>query len=857
MNHTRKQRLSDCLVCFFTVTVFLTVIFKIYDIAPLGSHSLTIKDATIQYLDFFAYLKDVLEGKNNIFYTFGKTLGGTTVAVFSYYLTSPLNLLVYFFDKTELLSFFDIVVLIKLGLAAVTMNIYLNIRFHEQHSDTFSLRLLFYLLSVCYGLSQYAITQCNCIMWLDGMYMLPLIMLGVYKVIYQKSITFLSICTGLSILFNWYTGGINCVFTFVWLVFEYALFKSSDSKINISEVKDTIFRYAGSMFLGVCLSACLFLPTLYALRKSTRGHLDIKYLINPKLNGNIFSVIEAYSLGAGSSAQKVSLFCGSLALLGVLCLFAAKDIPLKRKQLFGALLIFTVLSYYWHPLFVVFSLFKDASSYYYRYSYLGIFVLLFTAAYCFSNSHFEENRFLPIKASMFWTVLLFTVHQLLRTENNRYVYLTILCLVIIGGLISLTFSGHDLKNDHRVLHTVLTAAILSECFYGTCLQISQNRAFEADSYKQYVSETSSQIDSIKALDNSLYRISQTSTRNTGSDDLTANYNESLAFNYWSISGYTSSPDDIQRNMLDRVGYRINGDNMCIVNTSLTGIDSLLGVKYVLSKYPIEGYETIDCPGTDTEKTIYLNPYAFPLAFTSEYCGGDVMHIPYYPFEYQNALFSQLLGKRVRLYIPVDFSRDLESDKSVSYTLNIPEGHYTLYGNLLWNSEFHGTMNINDAYSTAYACWLSPSAFYIPKQPAAQTAYINISSEETVDLRFEEEQFYALDLDKLSELTEMFQNRAADIEEMQNGRVSLTVTSETPEKLFISVPYDDGWSVKVNGQEVKTELFADCLFCIPLTPGTNNVLMTYHVKYQKLGILLSLLGITGIIILSIRRRKDAS
>ncbi len=65
----------------------LLILFITCGYAPFGNKSLAVDDASIQYLDFYAYFKDVLAQKNSIFYTFGKTLGGTNIAVFSYYLS--------------------------------------------------------------------------------------------------------------------------------------------------------------------------------------------------------------------------------------------------------------------------------------------------------------------------------------------------------------------------------------------------------------------------------------------------------------------------------------------------------------------------------------------------------------------------------------------------------------------------------------------------------------------------------------------------------------------------------------------------------------------------------------------------
>ena len=83
-------------------------------------------DAHIQYIDLYAYLKDVILGKNNFSYTFSNVLGGSSFAIFSYYLSSPINLLVIFFSKDNLRTFFDIAVVIKLVLAALSCSYFLR-----------------------------------------------------------------------------------------------------------------------------------------------------------------------------------------------------------------------------------------------------------------------------------------------------------------------------------------------------------------------------------------------------------------------------------------------------------------------------------------------------------------------------------------------------------------------------------------------------------------------------------------------------------------------------------------------------------------------------------------------------------
>ena len=107
----------------FTLTATLLTALMIYSgFAPFGHSSFAIYDAEIQYLDFFAYLKHVLEDGASVTFSFDKGLGGNMWLVMSYYLLSPLNLLIVFFNTGELHIFYDLLIVLKLSLSAADLN---------------------------------------------------------------------------------------------------------------------------------------------------------------------------------------------------------------------------------------------------------------------------------------------------------------------------------------------------------------------------------------------------------------------------------------------------------------------------------------------------------------------------------------------------------------------------------------------------------------------------------------------------------------------------------------------------------------------------------------------------------------
>ena len=204
--------LMECLFSGIVTFLIMMVLYVLKDFAPFGDNSFACMDANIQYLDFFSYFKEVLSGNDSIVYSFSKVLGGSTFGIYSYNLVSPFNLLVVFFEKSDIHSFFDMVVALKLALAAVFCTVFLHFRFRDRdQKDTFK-TIILVLLSISYALGQYSIAQASNILWLDGVYMLPLILLGIYGLVNQQKSTMLSVCVACTIILNWYIGAMNCLF---------------------------------------------------------------------------------------------------------------------------------------------------------------------------------------------------------------------------------------------------------------------------------------------------------------------------------------------------------------------------------------------------------------------------------------------------------------------------------------------------------------------------------------------------------------------------------------------------------------------------------------------------------------------
>ena len=78
-------------------------------------------------------------------------------------------------------------------------------------------------------------------------------------------------------------------------------------------------------------------------------------------------------------------------------------------------------------------------------------------------------------------------------------------------------------------------------------------------------------------------------------------------------------------------------------------------------------------------------------------------------------------------------------------------------------------------------------------------------------------------------------------------------------LFLSIPYDEGWTIQVDGRKTITRPIWDAFTGLEVAPGRHTVVMTYEPKGLKPGACLSgaalfLLGLTVCIGRGLRKKK---
>ena len=139
-----SRRLQDPLLAAFVTAVIYWTVMLLGKYVPFGINTPAVTDAKLQYLDLFAYYRDVLTGQNSAVYTFSNTLGGGAAAIWAYYLASPFNLLVLLFPKDQLNFFLEVLITAKLCAASASFAWFTGRRFRQRVSRDMTLLFFFF-----------------------------------------------------------------------------------------------------------------------------------------------------------------------------------------------------------------------------------------------------------------------------------------------------------------------------------------------------------------------------------------------------------------------------------------------------------------------------------------------------------------------------------------------------------------------------------------------------------------------------------------------------------------------------------------------------------------------------------------
>lgn len=845
MKKSTKIYLASFFIPFFSFFI-VNAILKIY---PFGDNLFLFSDMKFQYISFIAYLKSIIFGSNDLNYTFAAPLGSNFVGLFGYYLTSPFNLLTLIIPNKVLPMFIPLLIALKIGTSGLTLTYYL-----KTQKEKFSYDSL--IFSISYSLSSFIICYCYHIMWIDVYCLLPLFIVGLDKIINNESPKFYIIVLLISIIVNYYITFMICIFSIIYIIYRLLT-----EEISWKERIIVFKKYIISSILSVLISCVILLPIVLSL---SEGKSDFV------LNIDMFLTVKSYDTiltGLFSSTyvwdmQLPNIFVGIFVPFLVVLYFFNKKFTFKNKVITAGF-IFVLLSLFTIPGFnVVMHGFDYPNSFSNRFSFIFIFVLIMLAYKTFKNITGLSKRDIMIAC----IVTLFSTYFIFDSFNI-YIKLEMILLIVYSFLIFLLIVKG--KNIRRFIIIILILLNLLNMIINVRYNLREinNQGFSniKDNYTNKYTSSEKAINTIKNKDRGLYRIEKTPS-------LMYNYNDAMMFNYKSITNFSSTNKIETLDFLNKLGFQKYIVTSTYYDGSTKAVDSLLGIKYVWSDY--ENYKGYKMLKKYDDSNIYINKNALDFGYV---VSNDVKEFKgdyNNTFDYQNTLLKNLSGYDFgNVYSKLNFEAITKNLKLDQKDINTPSGkiiNTKIYEKVNNNENATLTLKVdNNSKDLVYYFFdsyfdqtakvyingkelskrelnnaLTLGMFYLENSNKQKEIEIKFELFETSDsIKFNDMYFYKENEDILNKYLNKIKDKSTiSLEEKSSSKLTGKVTLQEDGYLMFSIPYDEGWSLCVDGKKVEVNKLIDGLIGTQLTKGSHDIVLKYMPPGRRIGMLLSIIGL---------------
>lgn len=778
-NNNTLKNVAFYAACFaFSVALFVALAAAGH-VYPFGDNSFLTNDLKYQYIDFFAWFRRVLLGEANLRYSFSQGLGMNTWGLYSYYLASPFNLFCVLFPADKLTLFVFVISALKLGCIHISSAWYVQKRFGLSKPATF-------LLSASFTFCSWTISNLRNPLWIDCLILLPVCAYGCYELIRKQRMARLVIATALNVMFCWYTAYISILFLCIFVLVEFADYVAEQG-FSWKLMLDRALRFAGAIVLGLLLSAWTFLPTILAMSKGGPV-LALGPLLKTSLNSLIRGFLPGMWVNNDSTPQ---FYCGVIMMLLAVSLLFNRAVSIKTRIATLVVTIILVASSVLSPLEYIWCGMRVPNGFYSRTAFLLSFFALWEAGYALQ----------ALKD-----------HPKLCRVSRPAVILPLLALTTI----ELFANAHSMWNQLYV-------------------------GYSENNNSVYVATATSTVKAIQDDDPTpFYRIDRTTTRADS-----AALNEGLALGYDQLSSYSSVNNPQAIALLNSLGYSSVGEFSTRYAEPILAVDALLGVKYTIVEQAPAGYVAIPEPG-DTASAAYGNPYALNLGIAAS---KDIQNCTLEgenPFEMQNDLYSKILGHNVELYTEINATKTADSQDAKQWSVTVPAGSIGhLYINKDANAGSYWPVALTiDQRTINNEAWRFDNNIRqiadASDGPSSHTVSLEVAEGYSDMPQSNEPVFYALNLEVFKQIIDELKTSEFVPAVFEDGMVEGEYTAENDCNLLLSVPYDDGWSVTINGAVAELTPAADKgMSCLRVQKGTNKIVMTYKTPGAFAGLAVSL------------------
>ena len=777
---------------FLAVFIYL-IYLKLMQIHPFGEYSILKCDLYQQYINFLCYLREIILNNKSIAISWNLGLANNFYTTFAYYLISPLNLLAVFFNYSNMDVFVEIITGIKIVLMANFMILFLqkSYNYNEKEATIFGL---------IYAYSSYAICYSFHIMWLDCLYMLPIILIFVDQYLKNGKIFGLVISMSYTILTNYYIGYIVAFFAGI-----YYLARTYITRTSIKKIIKFLFALGVSFGIGMIV----IFPSLLQLKGKMSANTEIikiepekiKLFINVIFNNYVYMFTQ----------KSCFVFSSTLTLVLLPMYYLNENIRNREKYAFTIIIFFLLLpiiSPFFNRLWHCFTI---PNCFNYRYSFTLIFTLILMSAREFQNKEYSKKWHYLVSLLVFIMLTLIEILCLNKGYLQSDGYTVSMHSILISCIIYIIMYFICFIPWQRWSYYVLLLVVILDLLIGA-------KSGQNNNDKYFKRETVMQYDNFMNYFMKKIKVSETERIIFEPDKYGSNM--SLKYGYSNIGFFTSARNRETLKAMYRMGYNVQMDEqLWITSYSGTFINyGIAGVKYYVSK------EKKDVYGFEFKEKfedfyIYENKNKFNIGY---YLKSNIEQ-SYNPFKMQNELLNGLIFE--------DKSKEYFKQIENSDCLNVSK---QVDGNRI-NYRVEAKKDCSIYIASDYNLQL-----YINNKPQFNN-YSNIWSTETgvkqiKHLRENEKFEFTIETNQNLELLYIFVSNNQEIQKIIDtpkennfsnvviNKNGLTGVADFKDDgyLTFSIAYDKCWSIYVDGEKTNTEAISGAFLGVKLKKGVHRI-----------------------------------
>ena len=783
---------SDGLWAAFAVPVaVMLIIFAQRGIYPFGEETFLRTDMYHQYAPFFSEFHHKLTEGGSLLYSWDIGMGVNFMALYAYYLASPLNWLLIFCPKDLIIEFMSYAIVLKIGLSGLSFAWYLRSRWGR---GSFGVGFF----GIFYALSGYMAAYSWNIMWLDCILLFPLIMRGLERLVQEKKGLLYSIALGVSILSNYYISIMTCIFMVIYfaalLVLEAGKGKRAGFYLSAA-VRFVLYSLAAGG-----LAAAVLLPEIYALQMTASGDFNF-----PQTVTSYFSIFDMLARHMANVQTEIGLnhwpniYCGTAVLMFALLYFGCRTVPVREKAVYGVMLFLffasfsvNVLNFIWHG-------FHYPNSLPCRQSFIYIFLVLVICYRAYSG--LRQTPWKHAAAAFFGaSCFVLLAEKLIDADHfDFYVYYgAFLFLALYAGLVYLYKKK---KARYQTVMLLALGVVTVEAAVNTT--VTSVTTTSRTSYVRDNEEVRMLTETLMPND-TFFRIEKVDRKTK---------NDGAWMNFPSVSLFSSVANADLTAFFKQMGCE-GSTNAYSITGSTPLVDSLFSVKYGLYGSEQAGDDHLLFLQQSGGTWLYMRYDTLPVGFMVDpEMEEDWQRDLGNPASVQNDLCDVIGAKRVLRQIE---GENIENQ----FLFTAPEdGEYYVY---------IGNRSVEQV--TVYCGEAGQTFDNVNRGFLLELGRLKAGDQVTVT--GEEEGVvlnasgYRFDLDGLHSVYEILNRYPLQVTSWTDTSLSGVVDTEKAGLLFTSIPYDKGWTVKVDGIQRETQKIFDTFLAVEVPDGAHTIEFTY-------------------------------